>query len=78
MAEFRLYGVSAFRNDQTFTFPIAMAWYISQFPLPPTTKQLFGGFVILLAPTLLIANQPDLGTSILVASSGIFVLFFLV
>lgn len=57
------------------SFPIAMAWYISQFPLPPTTKQLFGGFLLLLIPTLLIANQPDLGTSILVASSGIFVLF---
>jgi rod shape determining protein RodA len=57
------------------SFPIVMAWYISQFPLPPTTKQLAGGFLILLIPTLLIANQPDLGTSILVASSGLFVLF---
>ncbi|MBL6734723.1 MAG: rod shape-determining protein RodA [Shewanellaceae bacterium] len=56
-------------------FPICMAWYISQFPLPPTPLQLLGGFGLLLVPTLLIAKQPDLGTSILVASSGIFVLF---
>ncbi|MFC1519249.1 rod shape-determining protein RodA [Pseudomonadota bacterium] len=56
-------------------FPITMAWYISKFPLPPKKRYLAGGLVILLIPTLLIAKQPDLGTSILVAASGIFVLF---
>ncbi|WP_425439835.1 rod shape-determining protein RodA [Paraferrimonas sedimenticola] len=56
-------------------FPITMAWYISQFPLPPRKTQLLGGLLLLLIPTLLIAKQPDLGTSILVASSGVFVLF---
>ena len=56
-------------------FPITMAWYISKFPLPPQKRYLAGGMAILLAPTLLIASQPDLGTSILVAASGVFVLF---
>ncbi|WP_028117017.1 rod shape-determining protein RodA [Ferrimonas senticii] len=56
-------------------FPIMMAWYISQFPLPPKKRHLLGGAAILLIPTLLIASQPDLGTSILVAASGVFVLF---
>ncbi|MEC4728717.1 rod shape-determining protein RodA [Shewanella sp. D64] len=56
-------------------FPITMAWYISKFPLPPKKRYLAGAGVILLIPTLLIAKQPDLGTSILVAASGIFVLF---
>ncbi|WP_298444747.1 rod shape-determining protein RodA [uncultured Ferrimonas sp.] len=56
-------------------FPIMMAWYISQFPLPPKKRYLAGGAAILLVPTLLIASQPDLGTSILVAASGVFVLF---
>ncbi|GAA0784710.1 MULTISPECIES: rod shape-determining protein RodA [Pseudomonadati] len=56
-------------------FPIMMAWYISKFPLPPKKRYLAGGAVILLIPTLLIAKQPDLGTSILVAASGVFVLF---
>ena len=56
-------------------FPITMAWYISKFPLPPKKRYLAGGGIILLIPTLLIAKQPDLGTSILVAASGIFVLF---
>ncbi|MCL1078653.1 rod shape-determining protein RodA [Parashewanella spongiae] len=56
-------------------FPITMAWYISKFPLPPKKRYLAGAAILLLIPTLLIAKQPDLGTSILVASSGIFVLF---
>ena len=56
-------------------FPITMAWYISKFPLPPKKRYLLGAGIILIIPTLLIAKQPDLGTSILVASSGIFVLF---
>ncbi|WP_417760401.1 rod shape-determining protein RodA [Shewanella sp.] len=56
-------------------FPITMAWYISKFPLPPKKRYLAGAAVILLIPTLLIAKQPDLGTSILVAASGVFVLF---
>ncbi|WP_163936934.1 rod shape-determining protein RodA [Paraferrimonas sp. SM1919] len=56
-------------------FPITMAWYISKFPLPPSSTQILGGILLLLVPTLLIASQPDLGTSILVAASGIFVLF---
>jgi rod shape determining protein RodA len=56
-------------------FPITMAWFISKFPLPPKKRYLAGAGVLLLIPTLLIAKQPDLGTSILVASSGIFALF---
>ncbi|GGI72194.1 rod shape-determining protein RodA [Shewanella gelidii] len=56
-------------------FPITMAWYISKHPLPPKKRHLAVAGVILLIPTLLIAKQPDLGTSILVAASGIFVLF---
>jgi rod shape determining protein RodA len=33
------------------------------------------GFIIIAIPTLLIAKQPDLGTSILIASSGFFAIF---
>lgn len=57
-------------------FPITMAWYISKFPLPPKKRHLLGAGVILLIPTLLIAKQPDLGTSILVAASGILCCFY--
>ncbi|MEH6453533.1 MAG: FtsW/RodA/SpoVE family cell cycle protein, partial [Psychromonas sp.] len=55
--------------------PFMVAYYVSQYTLPPRLKNIFISLIILLLPTLLIAMQPDLGTSILVASSGIFVLF---
>lgn len=55
--------------------PFAVAYYISQFTLPVNLKNAVIAMVIILVPTILIAIQPDLGTSILVASSGVFVLF---
>ncbi len=58
------------------TAPMMIAWYLSESPLPPRGKQLMVAGVLILIPTLLIAKQPDLGTSLLVASSGAAVLFF--
>lgn len=58
------------------TTPMMIAWYLAEHSLPPKTKQLFIATVLILVPTLLIAKQPDLGTAILVASSGAGVLFF--
>lgn len=55
--------------------PLMVAWYISKFNLPPKIRNIALGFVIVFIPTILIARQPDLGTSLLVASSGIFALF---
>lgn len=55
--------------------PIMIAWYISQHALPAKFRHIFVAFVLVLIPTLLIAKQPDLGTSLLIASSGIFVIF---
>ena len=55
--------------------PIMIAWYVSQFNLPTKLKDIVIAFVLVLIPTLLIAKQPDLGTSLLIASSGIFVIF---
>lgn len=55
--------------------PMMIAWYISRFNLPPKLMHILGGFVLVIIPTLLIAKQPDLGTSLLIASSGIFGLF---
>ena len=53
-----------------------IAWYLAEHPLPPKWSQLFIAALFIIIPTLLIAKQPDLGTSILVASSGAAVLFF--
>lgn len=56
--------------------PMMVAWYLAEKPLPPRLGHLFIAALIALVPTLLIAKQPDLGTSLLIATSGIFVLLF--
>jgi len=55
--------------------PIMIAWFISQDNLPVRISTVVFAFILVLIPTLLIAKQPDLGTSLLIASSGIFVIF---
>ena len=55
--------------------PMMVAWYISKFTLPPRTTHIVVGFALVVVPTILIAKQPDLGTSLLIASSGIFAIF---
>ncbi len=55
--------------------PMAVAWYLSERPLPPGAKSLLVSAVLVILPTVLIALQPDLGTSILVAAAGFFVIF---
>ena len=56
--------------------PMALAWYYAHQRLPPRLKHIFWGLVMIFVPTILIAKQPDLGTSLLIAASGIFVLLF--
>lgn len=55
--------------------PMMIAAHLSQRSLPPDWKRLISSLFLILLPVLLIAKQPDLGTAILVASSGLFVLF---
>ncbi|WP_411358766.1 rod shape-determining protein RodA [Pseudidiomarina salilacus] len=55
--------------------PMMIAWFISEQGMPPTLGRLAMAFILLIIPVLMIAKQPDLGTSLLIASSGIFVLF---
>lgn len=57
------------------SLPIVLAWYLSRHSLPPKFKHIFIAVVMLFIPVLLIIEQPDLGTSILIAASGLFVLF---
>ena len=70
-------GVIRFQPSEVMKLavPLMVAWYISKFNLPPRSRNIAIGFVIVFIPTVLIAKQPDLGTSLLVASSGIFALF---
>lgn len=55
--------------------PLMLASYLSQCHLPPNWKNVTIAFLLIAIPTLLIAVQPDLGTSILVAGAGLVVLF---
>jgi len=55
--------------------PLMLAWFLAQRPLPPNAPRVFWAAVLTVIPVLLIAKQPDLGTSLLVASAGAFVLF---
>ncbi len=70
-------GVTRFQPSELMKLavPMMVAWYIGRQHLPPRTLHLLAGFAIVMVPTILIKQQPDLGTSILIASSGIFVLF---
>lgn len=57
------------------TVPMMVAWYLAERPLPPNLQRIGVVLVLVLLPTFMIARQPDLGTALLVASSGLFVLF---
>ena len=54
--------------------PMVMAWYLNERHLPPAAKTLTIGLGLMLLPFSLILLQPDLGTALLVASSGALVL----
>lgn len=56
--------------------PMMVAWYFAEKPLPPNFIQTVIGLFIVLVPTATIMLQPDLGTSLLIASSGLFIIFF--
>ncbi len=55
--------------------PIVIAWYLSRYPIPPRFKHILGTIVLLAIPCVLILEQPDLGTSLLIAASGVFAIF---
>ena len=55
--------------------PITVAHFLASDHLPASIGRSLVAFVLLLVPTLLIARQPDLGTSLLIAASGVFVIF---
>ncbi|HBO38510.1 MAG TPA: rod shape-determining protein RodA [Pasteurellaceae bacterium] len=55
--------------------PLMVAVYLGKRSLPPTLGNTVIALILIIIPTLLVAIQPDLGTSILVSASGIFVVF---
>ncbi|MFO1377956.1 MAG: rod shape-determining protein RodA [Steroidobacteraceae bacterium] len=56
--------------------PMACAWYAHARPLPPSFRDLVVFLLIILVPAGLIAEQPDLGTALLVSAAGGLVVLF--
>jgi rod shape determining protein RodA len=55
--------------------PMVIAWYLSHKTLPPNIGDILIVGLMIIIPVGLIAKQPDLGTSLLVATAGLAVLF---
>ncbi len=56
--------------------PMMVAWVMVRKPLPASLSTVILGFVVLVIPVILVIKQPDLGTAILIAASGLVVIFF--
>jgi len=54
--------------------PMMLASYFHDRHLPPLRRHVFWACVMIFIPVLLIARQPDLGTSLLIGASGLLVL----
>jgi len=69
-------GVIRFQPSEIMklVMPMAVAWYLARRNLPPGFKYICVTLAIIGIPMVLILKQPDLGTSLLVAISGFFVL----
>lgn len=70
-------GVVRFQPSELLklTMPMMVAWYLHPRQLPPAWKHIAMIGVLIVIPTALIAEQPDLGTAVLVAAAGAFALF---
>ncbi len=55
--------------------PMTVAWYLGNRILPPSPKYIAACLLMIAVPCGLIIRQPDLGTSLLIAASGLFGVF---
>lgn len=72
------FGIFQFQPSEIMKLavPLMVSWYLSEYSLPPDSKRLAIAIMTIAIPFILIVKQPDLGTSLLVASAGFFALFF--
>ena len=70
-------GIIQFQPSEVikFALPMYIASYLSQRVMPIKFKHLCWALIMIFFPVVLILLQPDLGTAILVAGSGLVVLF---
>jgi rod shape determining protein RodA len=55
--------------------PLMLAWYFDRYEAVLKMRDFAVGALLVLVPVLLIVQQPDLGTALLVTAAGFFVLF---
>jgi rod shape determining protein RodA len=69
-------GVIRFQPSEIMkiAMPMMCAWYLHDRPLPPRFNLLLVLIILIGIPTVLIMEQPDLGTAVLVAASGALVI----
>jgi rod shape determining protein RodA len=65
-------GVVRFQPSEIMKIavPLFCAWYVNDRPLPPSLSSIIVLALVIVVPAGIIAKQPDLGTALLVASSG--------
>lgn len=70
-------GIVSFQPSEAMKIgvPMMVAWFVADRGLPPGLGSGLVGLAIVLIPTGLIAQQPDLGTAVLVAAAGVSALF---
>jgi rod shape determining protein RodA len=70
-------GVIRFQPSEfmKIIMPATIAWYLARHNLPPSFKHIVISLAMIVVPFGLILLQPDLGTSLLIITSGAFVLF---
>ena len=70
-------GIISFQPSELMkiAMPLMIARYISRGALPPDVSSVALSIIIVLIPSYLIMEEPDLGTSILIAFSGLVVIF---
>jgi rod shape determining protein RodA len=70
-------GVIRFQPSEfmKIIMPATIAWYLASRSLPPSFKHIVVCLGLIVIPFVLILLQPDLGTSLLIITSGLFVLF---
>jgi len=70
-------GVFYFQPSELMklSLPLMLAWCLDQGALPPNFARIFAALALIALPTGLILLQPDFGSAVLVASSGLLALY---
>ncbi len=71
------FGVTRFQPSELMKLavPLMVSAYLSNRYLPPSFKHILAATLATMLPVFLVAHQPDLGTSVIIFSSGFFAIF---